>query len=356
MRILIAAGGTGGHIFPAIAVAEAIKKKDASVEILCVGIGREVEKKIYEKFGFRYKVLPFVPLTGKGVRGVLRLLLALPLGLLRSILLFLREKPERVIAFGGYPSFLPVVTAKLFRVPCYMQEQNVQVGLANKFLSRFVKKVFAVPGASGFHDSAEVVELSNPVRNEFSSIPKWQEPGENEHLNLLVLGGSQGAQSLNTAVMSLSELLYQFGVSLTHQVGANDIERVQKAYDEFGSDQLKAVAFIDDMPAALEKAHFVISRAGAMSVAEITAAKRPAIYVPLPIAAGHQRSNIKSVCDVHAAFCVPQNENFEEVLAKVVLRSVSDVELLKEMVGILEGMEDEGGGKAADVIAAEILK
>lgn len=349
MRVLIAAGGTGGHVFPAIAVAESLAKSDAEVDILCVGVGREVEKKIYAKFGFRYQVLPFVPLTGKGLKGIFNLLFALPVGFFRSVLLFLREKPDVVIAFGGYPSFLPIITAKIFRIPAYLQEQNQQVGLANKFLSRFVNKVFAVPGALGFHKSAEVVELANPVRAEFSAISDWKEP--EDCLNVLVLGGSQGAQSLNTAVMQLTEVFYQFGVRLVHQTGEQDFKRVSEAYAEF--EQLEAVSFIDDMSAALEKAHLVISRAGAMSVAEITAAKRPAIYVPLPIAAGHQAGNVKNVCEKHAAFLVPQNEEFENVLPKVVLRSVSDLEMLKDMAKTLAEMGEDGN--SADRIAEEVL-
>lgn len=355
MKVLIAAGGTGGHIFPAIAVAQALRKKNPAVEILCVGIGRKVERDIYAKFGFDYKVLPFVPLTGKGIAGFLKLVFVFPVSFLRALALFFKYKPNVVIAFGGYPSFLPVITAWLLRIPCLLQEQNVQVGMANRLLSRFVRKVFAVPGASGFAKSVNVQELSNPVREEFSHISQWKEPSENEHLNLLVLGGSQGAQSLNSAVIELAELLYQFGISLTHQVGAQDFERVSKAYTEIGYEQLQCQAFIDDMPAALSRAHLVISRAGAMSVAEVSAACRPAIYVPLPIAAGHQERNVEFVCSKHAAFVVRQDQGFSDVLAKVVLKCVTDLGVLKEMAESLRKIGFTAGrASAADIIAGEI--
>lgn len=316
--VVFAAGGTGGHIVPALSVAEALKKIDPSLTIVFIGVGKEIERKLIPAAGFELVELPFVPFRGRGIGGVFAFLAAIPRALQRARSLYKERKPKVVVGFGGYPSFMPVVMARWFNIPVVIHEQNVQVGLANRFLSRFAKKLFAVTGAHGFPSGGEVTYLPLPVRDAFYAIAPWNPPRDGELLRLLVLGGSQGAVSLNDAIADLAPLFSELRIFVTHQSGARDQERLSAKYQALKFENVQVAAFFDNVAGELEKAHLVISRAGAGAVAEISVSGRPAIYVPLPIAGGHQQENCAHVIASGGAELIVQEPGFVETLGKTI--------------------------------------
>lgn len=351
MKIILAAGGTGGHIYPAIAVAQALQKYP-DTEIQFIGVGRELEEKLISQAGFPYQRLAFVPLLGGGLKGVVRLLSALPGGIFKGLRLFSQLKPQVVVGFGGYPSFLPMLVAWLKGVPSILQEQNVQVGVANKILSIFAKKIFAVPGAHGFINKRRVTEILNPVREAIAGITPWTPP--REELRVLIIGGSQGAVSLNKAVCELREVFTASGVQLTHQTGEVDFKRVKEHFKQYP--QVDVRPYIDDMAEAYQQAHLIISRAGAMSVAEIATAGRPAIFIPLPIAKAHQEKNALPLAAAGGATIIQQDAHLRQKLEQAVRAFLKDPEKLASMAEAARRFASQGGGPAAEVIASEIRK
>lgn len=310
MKILIAAGGTGGHIVPALAVAEALTSLGHQVTF--VGVGKEIEHRLITEYPL--KSISFPPFRGRGPVGVFRFLRAVPGAVLSARRLIREEGFSRVVGFGGYPSFAPLVAAWLLGVPRVLHEQNRVVGLANRFLSRLVNVVFSVEGVSGF--SVPVVELPLPVRKAFREIPPLS---GDEKATLLVLGGSQGAVAVNSSVLSLASFLNEQRVDIIHQAGKVDYPRVKDAYASMGI-SATVIEFTEEVATLMARATLIISRAGAMSVAEITAAKRPAIYIPLPLAGGHQRDNCKQAVERGAALLVEQDERLNEKLLEAVKR------------------------------------
>jgi UDP-N-acetylglucosamine--N-acetylmuramyl-(pentapeptide) pyrophosphoryl-undecaprenol N-acetylglucosamine transferase len=231
-----------------------------------------------------------------------------------------------------------------------LHEQNQDVGEANKKLEGYASKVFAVTGARGFNNPQKVTFLPLPVRAQFRKIAHYQ-PGK--ELKLLVLGGSQGAKRVNEAVSQMLPVIMRRGAHVVHQTGAADLERMKIAYGEYSGAHV--VPFIDDVAGALEWADLIVSRAGAMSVAEISAAGRAAIYVPLAIAGAHQSANIKQVVERGAALHVPQDESLDRKLQAEVERLIDSVELRKEMAAKALELSLEGNVASEDVLARELL-
>ena len=281
--IVLAAGGTGGHVLPAVAVGQALRNK-FSARVVFFGTGRDLEKEILLAHQFELVSVEVLPFVGKGIRGMLRCLLGLPTAFMKARKELGALAPRAVLGFGGFPSFVPIVAAWSKGIPCFIQEQNVQVGLANKALSLLAQKVFAVTGAKGFFRSRRVKHVSNPVRHQFLEVPDWKLPVGDEPLTVLVMGGSQGARALNDAFIELAPRLSQMGVRLIHQTGKADADRVENAYKEIPGLNYRAFGFTKDTATLLAESHVVVSRAGALTVAEVAATGRPGIYVPLPIA------------------------------------------------------------------------
>ena len=356
MRIIIAAGGTGGHIIPAIAVADALKNKFGA-EVIFIGVGKELEHKLIEGAGYRLEIVAVTPVVGGGLRGVIRLVGVMPGAFCKCRAIYKRERPDAVVGFGGYPSFSPIVTAWSMRVPRVLHEQNSAVGVANKFLARFCQRIFAAKDAQGFGSSASrVAYIGNPVRTEIQQIPIWAAPEAGQPFRILCLGGSQGAKTLNAAVVSMAANLKGRNVILVHQTGEADLENVQKFYMDSGMRFVEAVPFISDIAAQYAKAHLVISRAGAMSAAEIAAAKRPAIFVPLLIARSHQKQNIASLLNQGAAIMLEQNAELPDNLEKTVLSLLADIPKLSSMAEKARELAVSGGSPAADIIAEAVSR
>ena len=323
MNVLIAAGGTGGHIIPAIAVADelAILSKsengeDGRIAVTFVGTGKPLEEKLVGGAGYTLRALPTLPFSGKGIKGKLRLLTNLPSGIRATHELLRQLAPRVVIGFGGYPSFLPVYCAWRSGIPIFIEEQNAKAGVANRLLSLIARKVFAVPQAHGFLKASHVEFRPNPVRRVFHEIPPWRPPGEGEKWRVLIVGGSQGAVSMNRSVIGAIESFRKHGVEIVHQSGETDLLPLSDLYRSAGYPSVTVRPFIDSIATEYAQAHLVICRAGAMTAAEVSAAGRPAIYVPLPLAGGHQAENVRHLVERGAALMFPQDEALSKNLTE----------------------------------------
>ncbi len=354
MNVVIAAGGTGGHIVPALAVAEELRELDSSGSIIFVGSGRPLEQPLIAGAGFELKSVPSAPVLGGGISALIKLLILAPRALLRLWKLYRERKIDVVIGFGGYPSFFPVLAAWLMRKRAVLHEQNVQSGLANRILARFVSRVYAPPGVESLK-GAKVVELPNPVRAQFYETAQYKSPGRQEEFRILVLGGSQGAQSLNELVLEQTELFNEFNFSVVHQAGERNAEEVSAAYAEQGFSRVEVLGFANDLSKRYESAHLIICRAGAMTVAEVCAAARPAIYIPLEIAGGHQLANVSRAAQNGMALVLRQGENSSAELGKLLLDLRFEPSRLSRMSTALQGLHQGDLQRPARRIAKELL-
>ncbi len=354
-RILLAAGGTGGHIMPALAVAEELKRLAPDTVVEFVGTGRPLEAKLIGGAGYRAHVISFVPVSGGGVRGLLRMILRAPSAMIETRRLFKQFAPSAVMGFGGYPAAMPLVTALLARIPRVIAEANVQSGIANKLLSVIAQRVFAVPGAEDFLRTSRLVHLPNPVRRSFLDIPDWKFDPQ-QPFRILIVGGSQGAMSLNRAVLAAMAALKGRAVSVVHQSGESDQATVVNGYKALGMDTVTVRAFIDSIADEYRAAHLVICRAGAMTAAEVSAAGRPAIFVPLPIAGGHQSENVRHLVAAEAAFQLDQNEELGARLSTLLPELIDDPHRLEGVARRARAAAYTEGGSAGEVIARELLR
>ena len=352
MKVVIAAGASGGHIFPGIAVAEEFRSRSSSYEVIFVGTGKELERSILSGTDFCLASVPERAVKGRGLKGLFKLAFSLPKAIKATKKLYKNFQPDVVIGFGGYPSFVPVFTAWLMGIPRVLHEQNLKVGLANKFLSLISSKTFSVPGAKGFL-KGKPVEIYNPVRKSFYDASNFVEP-QKESFVLTVCGGSQGAKEVNSAIIELVPLFKKYGISLIHQTGKLDFERVSQAYKDADFEALKVCSFIDNMVDVYSGSHLVVSRAGAMSVAEITASQRPAIYIPLELAGGHQRDNVCAVVDAGGAEVIYSGPELARRLSDALERIFKEPSRLSTMVQSLQSLRSDS--RPCEVIVNEVVK
>lgn len=315
--IAIAAGGTGGHVLPARVLAEALRERGHGVVFF--GTGRELERKLLEPFGFEIVPVNFGAVLGAGPLGLLKRIVSLPMALSRVMREFRSRKIECVIGFGGYPSVIPILAAALLGLPRYLHEQNVHVGLANRFLSLFVQKIFAVKGAKDFWSGQAVIEVGNPVRAEFLKVADWKAPQAGE-FKVLFVGGSQGAKSLNQAAIDLAPFFALKRIQPTVISGPGDRERVEQAFKTNSVAESSVQAFSNEIWNEYAKAHLVICRAGAMTAAEVAATGRPAIFIPLSIAQGHQRENVREHQRESRALVIDSENDLAEQLKEILNR------------------------------------
>ncbi|MBF0295889.1 MAG: undecaprenyldiphospho-muramoylpentapeptide beta-N-acetylglucosaminyltransferase [Magnetococcales bacterium] len=309
-RLLIAGGGTGGHIFPAIAVAE--QWEAAGGETLFVGARGGMECRMIPETGRRLITLEIGRIKGGGTLDRIRTLLGLPAALRQARDAVRAYAPHAVLGMGGYASGPAVVAARLLGIPTLLSEQNAIPGLTNRLLGRVASRVltaFAQAGAS--FPAGRVLETGNPVRQSFlQSFPPVQPPAPGEPLRLLVFGGSQGArvftETVPEAVIHLKER--GFACEVRQQARPEDLDSLTRRYREAGI-VAETGSFFQDMAGAYAWSHLVISRAGAMSVTELAIAARPALLVPYPFAADdHQTANARPLTDAGGAWTRTQKE------------------------------------------------
>lgn len=334
LTVIIAGGGTGGHIFPGIAIAQEFKRRNEETEILFVGTAKGLETKIVPREGFKLELIEVSALKRVGLLRRIKSLLLLPKSFLAVRSLIERIKPDVVIGVGGYASGPVVLIAALMGVPTLVAEQNALPGFTNRVLARFVKSAAVTfeEAKRFFGDKAEIT--GNPVRAEFFDVPPKQAAGsENDAIHIFITGGSQGARAINLAVIDALPLLNgeKNRLSITHQTGEHDYDKVRAAYLENGW-KVEVKPFIENMIDEFAKADLVITRAGATTVAELAAAGKPALMIPFPFAADdHQRKNAEAVERSGAGRMILQAELTPERLAQELLWLVHDLQQLARM-------------------------
>lgn len=353
MRVLIAGGGTGGHLFPGIALAEEIVTRHPKNDVVFVGTNRGLEARVVPQNGFVFEAITSRGLKGMGVLKLLLGLLTLPWSFIEALLLVRKYQPDVVIGVGGYSSGPVVMAAWLLRVPTAVQEQNALPGLTNRILGRFVKSVFVSFDATQrlFADGKAHV-LGNPIRR--ALLDNFLKPSTvHEKFTLLIFGGSLGARGLNTRVVDALAFLSseKDSMRLVHQTGKADLETVKQGYEGKGFDA-EVREFIDDMSAAYLGSDLVVCRAGATTIAELTTCKKASILVPFPFATDdHQAVNAKALVDAGAALMFREGDLTGETLASAILELKRDTPRLQKMekaAGLLG--RPEAAREIADVL------
>jgi len=335
MTIVIAAGGTGGHLYPAVALAREFLRRNPMTKILFVGTTRGLESKVLAHEGFELALISAKPVMGRGLLDMLSGVFAMPVSLWQCGRILRQRRTDLVIGVGGYTSPMMVMAAALMDIPRVILEPNAHPGLANKAVGPFVQRVFlGFASAAGSFKTRKVRVVGTPIRREFSAqsvAASLAKPADQRHV--LVFGGSQGAKAVNSAAIEgLPEVLRRRpAISVTHQTGEMDYLRVKEAYDRAGV-LVTVVPFLYDMPAAINAADVVVARAGAMTVTELAACGKPAVLVPLPTAIyDHQAKNAKVMEDAGAAIVIAQAELNGARLAQVLIGMLDDPDKMRAM-------------------------
>jgi len=337
VRLIIAGGGTGGHIFSAIAIAEEFSDRSANNSVLFVGNKSGIEGRILPEEGWPVRFVRSGGVKGKGIIGTMRGLIEMTIGAFQSIGIIRSFRPELILGVGGYVSAPVVVAGRLLGRKTVIHEQNFVPGLTNRLLGKVVNRVFLTyPESSGFFSRSKVEVTGNPVRRAILSSVKGLDADKKagDIFTVLVFGGSRGARRINDAAVGAFCGVAKNSIGnlkIIHQTGGDDCEPVKRRYDAAGVDAEVSV-FIADMAAAYNAADLVISRAGATSIAEIQAAGKPSILVPYPFAADdHQRLNAMALVKEGAARMIADSDLTPETMIRGIEYFYSDRKRLLEM-------------------------
>ena len=334
MRIIIAGGGTGGHLFPGIAIAEEFTERTTANRIMFVGTKRGLEERIIPTLGYDLRIITSAGILGGSMMTKIIGLGFFVVGLLQSFAIIVRFRPQLVVGTGGYVSAPVVMAAWVLHIKTAICEQNSIPGLTNRMLSKLVAHVcIAFEDSMRYFPRQKTVCTGNPVRKAFLSSVATQAQKRSGTFCLLILGGSQGAHSLNSAMVAALDRLDSLRDSLhvIHQTGVTDHRKVAEAYEEKGF-SAEVAPFIDDMAAVYHKADLVVSRAGAITLTELLVCGKPAILVPYPHAAhNHQEMNARAVVEEGAAAMILDGDLSKETLEKAILNLYHDPERLERM-------------------------
>jgi UDP-N-acetylglucosamine--N-acetylmuramyl-(pentapeptide) pyrophosphoryl-undecaprenol N-acetylglucosamine transferase len=332
--VLLAGGGSGGHVFPALAVGEELRRRGLRPEF--AGSESGMEARLVRERDLPFNALPAKPLVGRGLAGKVEALWTLARSTLAARSLIKKRGVAAVVGTGGYASAPAVLGARLAGVPSVLVEPNAGSGLANRWLSRW-----ASAAAVAYDKTLDEMECPArvtgvPVRPDFSDIPALTREQLDAGPRLLVLGGSQGARRINeTMPRALKQLEERHGdamgrVRVRHQAGRHLEDEARKSYADAGLQHVDAevTAFIDDMVGAMTDAHLIVSRAGAITMAEMAAAGRGVILVPLSLAGGHQITNARTMADAGAGRVIVNDELIADRLAQVLEALLLDPEAL----------------------------
>jgi UDP-N-acetylglucosamine--N-acetylmuramyl-(pentapeptide) pyrophosphoryl-undecaprenol N-acetylglucosamine transferase len=334
MRLVIAAGGTGGHLYPAIALAHEFLRQRVATSLLFIGTSRDLERKVVEREGFQLAAIGVQPVMGGGVHKALKGVGALPRSMVQALALLRHPRAGLVIGIGGYTSPPVVMAAWLLRIPRALVEPNAYPGMANRVLSPWADRVFVAFESTAAHfSSGKTRVVGTPVRRGFFEQERASGMTGEARRTVLIFGGSQGARAINRAVVEALPHLRPLRppITIIHQTGEADHAEVQTAYQTAGVNA-QVVPFLFDMPAALRAADLVIARAGAVTVAELTACGKPSILIPLPQAVhAHQLRNAELLASAGAAVLIRQNQLTGSLLGETVGRMLHDQNRLRDM-------------------------
>ncbi len=331
MKVLIAAGGTGGHIYPGIAVAKEVLRRDAESEVLFVGTARGLEKKIVPENGFQLSLINSAGLKNVGLIGKIKGLSVLPRSFVEARRIIRQFRPHVVVGAGGYVSGPVLLMAAIMGVPTLVMDSNALPGFTNRQLARFVDKAALTFNESLPFFGKKGVVTGNPVRHEFFEIPAKE---REDVFHILVFGGSQGARAINNAMSDSIEHLAKFDgrLSLTHQTGENDLEKIRAAYTDANFSNVDVRPFISDISVEFGKADLLVCRAGATTCAEVAAAGKAAVMIPFPGAAdNHQQKNAEAFENAGAAKMILQRDLSGETLAGVIEKLIDSPAEIGEM-------------------------
>jgi UDP-N-acetylglucosamine--N-acetylmuramyl-(pentapeptide) pyrophosphoryl-undecaprenol N-acetylglucosamine transferase len=339
LRVVIAGGGTGGHLFPGIAIAQEFLEKNAENNILFVGTGKPFEISILSETGFAHKRITAEGFKGRGVWHQLVSISKVPKGIIESILILKDFKPHIVIGVGGYSAGPLVMGARLLGIKIVLHEQNILPGITNRILSRFADRIYVSFAETIMGVTPKKIRFTgNPVRKEIVQCAEisintdMQAPKKEKKFTILILGGSQGAHRINMAL--LEALLYlenRKNIFFVHQTGTQDETQVKQRYDEYGIEN-DTRAFFKDMALQYQNADLIICRAGATTVAEIKAVGKGVIFIPFPLAAdNHQVLNARSLEKAGAAEMILEKNLNGKVLAERIDFYVQRPEALQQM-------------------------
>jgi UDP-N-acetylglucosamine--N-acetylmuramyl-(pentapeptide) pyrophosphoryl-undecaprenol N-acetylglucosamine transferase len=339
MRVIVAAGGTGGHLFPGLSLAREFERQVPGSEVIFVGTTQGIEARVVPREGFELVLIKAQGVMGKGVTGALRGLAMLPVGLLGCLAVCRSRRPDLVFGIGGYTSPPLILAAFLLGIKRAILEPNAHPGVANRALSPIANLVFvSFPDTVAFFGADKTRVVGTPIRREFYEGPGDLSPEGGLHKpTLLVFGGSQGARSINKAmVAALPALIAAYpGLHVIHQTGERDFEDIVAAYRTYWPTrriEAEVVPFLYDMPRAFRQADLIVSRSGATTVAELTACGKPAILIPFPHAIyGHQERNARVLERAGAARVILDDGLTGDALAHTIQSLLADPARLAEM-------------------------
>ena len=358
MRVVIAGGGTGGHLFPGLAVARALKQRVPESQVSFAGTATGIEARVIPSTEFALDLIRSAGLKGKSVAARARGAMLVPLSGIDAWRLISRRRPDVVIGVGGYSSGPVVAIAAMRGIPTLVLEQNAVPGLTNRLLARIVSRAALTYDASLKYFNGKGFVSGNPVRREFLEVD--DDPDHDAAINalpvrVLVFGGSQGAHAINMAMVEAAPRLAAAAQTLDFvcQTGTRDFDMVRAAFERYGV-QGRVERFIDAMDREMKAAGLVVSRAGATTLAEVTAAGRPAILIPLPNATDdHQRHNARALAGAGAAEVVEQEELTGERLADRIEAIAGDRDRRRRMSSAARSLARP---RAADDIVDEVVR
>jgi len=333
VRIAIAGGGTGGHLFPGVAIAEEFRRRDRNSNVLFIGTKRGLEARVLPPIGFDLATLDVEGVKGRGLVRSVAALAKIPRSLLQSRRIIGRFAPDVVIGVGGYASGPAVLAAHFMGLPTAIAEQNAIPGETNRILGRFADRIFvSFPETARRFRPDRVRVTGNPIRAAIAGgEQRSRKPGE--PFTVLVFGGSQGAHRINLAVLEALPHLADMRerLRIIHQTGKDDLEMVRKGYGD-RSMGAEVLPFITDMASAYGKADLLVCRAGATSIAEITASGKAAIFIPFPHAVNdHQTKNAELLVNRGAAEMIPERDLSGESLSGVIRRLAGNPAAVEDM-------------------------
>ncbi len=355
-HLVIAGGGTGGHLFPGVAVVEAALDLDPNLKVTFVGAQRGIEARVIPELGFDLKLLPIQPLRSGGVVGALKGASSLPWSGVKALQFISELRPDVVVAVGGYAAGPMTALAAMTGKKTALLEQNAVPGLTNRWLGKFVDRAYlSFESTSGYFGNVDCRVVGNPIRkairDRVASVHYEPPVGR---LNVLVIGGSGGSRNLNMglpkALLQLPEQLRD-QVSVRHQTGRGRMEAAQQSYSGYAG-KYELTEFIDDMAEAYGWCDLLICRAGMSTIAEVTALGIPAIYVPLPTADGHQVANALEIVEKGGGMMIPDDEISSARMARLLeglIRNPTSLGQLSSQARLL------GHPDAAIIVATELL-
>jgi len=336
LGMVIAGGGTGGHLFPGIAIAEEFLARDPAHRILFIGTERGLEKTVLEEMGLPLRTVRIRGIKGRGPLQILAALAMIPGAFFAACRILRQFRPDIVVGVGGYASGPAVLTARLMGTKTAIAEQNSFPGLTNRMLGRVADRIFLTfPATQRWFPAGRTQVTGNPIRAAFFAEipPEGKEEKKDPRFTLLIFGGSQGARAINRAATeALGGLAHlKDRLRFIHQTGNADLERVEAAYRE-GGFAAHVYPFIRDMAAAYRKADLLVCRAGATSIAEITAGGKASILIPFPFAVNdHQRQNAEVLSRTGAAEVIAEANLSGAALAGAIERLVGHPDTVRKM-------------------------